>query len=171
MDSLGREWKGPSIEGVVSYSKEWEKVRTTQNRDLPFILTKSLFDSVDRFIALLIEKFAGCFPFWLAPEQIRILAIGDRSLFAKEVYQKCLDQGFRTQLDNRTEKLGVKIHEAEKEKVPCMIILGDKEQNKKMVTIRTFGKRNVDRLVSLESFFEEFQKERCVPLSLGESKH
>lgn len=123
-DGLGRIWPGPTI----------ALKRLSQGR---FVIGRSLFSSLDRFIALLIERFEGELPFWLAPEQIRVLSVGLGSLdYAESVVKECRSMGYRVGWESRDEKLGVKIHAAEKERVPCVIIIGDKERSQKSVSVR-----------------------------------
>jgi threonyl-tRNA synthetase len=166
VDCLGRSWKGPSIEVVVHFIERLDLSYQDANgqRKTPIVLKKSLFSSIDRFIALLIEQFGGVFPDWLAPEQIRVIAIGNQNrAYAEEVYKSCLQQGFRAQLDVRLDKLGMKIHEADKEKIPYLLIVGDKEENKKLVTVRAFQQKGVNHTISLEVFFDSLFKECCFP--------
>ncbi len=166
VDCLGREWKGPSIEMISSHPNglSISRQKDEGGKKIPVILMRSLFGSLDRFIALLIERFEGVFPLWLAPEQIRVLVIGSQNeAYAEAIYKSCQQQGIRTQLDIRQEKLAERIHTAEKQKIPYLIIVGDKEKSKKLVTIRAFQQKGVSNTLSLESFFEKFHQECYFP--------
>jgi threonyl-tRNA synthetase len=165
-DRLGRFWKGPSIEVKVHSVGGMKLNYEAENGEqkAPVVLTRTIFSSLDRLIGLLIEQYEGNFPLWLAPEQIRVISIGSQSReYAEGVYQSCVEKGYRVQLDSRSDKLGAKVHEAQREKVPYLLIIGDKEENKKLVTVRSFQKKNESSLVSLETFFENFDKECDLP--------
>lgn len=163
-DCLGREWRGPHLEIPVHSLVHLSPFQGKEGSQAPVILIKSLFDSWDRFIALLIEQCEGIFPLWLAPEQIRVLAIGEQNLaYASHVFKECEEQGFRVQLDSRSEKLGIKIHEAEREKIPYLIIVGEKERNKQLVTIRSSQQREGEQTISLNEFLKNVQQRFVLP--------
>src|SRR5690606_14619104 len=89
------------------------------------ILTRHLWGSLDRLIALLIERYEGEFPLWLAPEQVRVLTIGETNqTYAKQVVQRLQQRGVRVALDQRQAKLNYRVHEAEREKVPYLVLIG-----------------------------------------------
>jgi len=95
------------------------------------------FGSIERFIGILIEHFAGKFPVWLSPMQVKILPITDRQLsYANELCAKMKEAGVRVTVDDRSEKIGYKIREAQMEKVPYMLVLGDKEMEAGQVAVR-----------------------------------
>ena len=101
------------------------------------MLHRVVFGSIDRFMGILIEHYAGKFPFWLAPVQIKILPVSDKYLaYGKEVMEQLKARGFRVELDQRDEKLGYKIREAQLDKVPYMVILGEQEQKGKTISVR-----------------------------------
>jgi threonyl-tRNA synthetase len=132
-DGLGRQWVGPSIEVV-------ESARSPRS---PVVLATKAFGSLDRCIALLLEHSKGVLPFWLVPEQVRILPMGEKGgAYAKMIYEQCRQQGFRVAIDNRDEKLGMRIHAAEKERVPYLVLVGDKEAQQSRVSIRGGQKNN-----------------------------
>lgn len=148
-DSLGREWVGSSI-GAVFPSQE-ETLKTEKGSD-PVILAATVFSSLHRFVGLLVENRKGFLPFWLAPEQVRVLSIGEQNKeYAEQVYRSCIRSGLRSALDCRDEKLGMKVHAAEKERVPYLLIIGDKEAGKKRVSVR-----------SLQDSGEECLKKECL---------
>jgi threonyl-tRNA synthetase len=113
--------------------------------------------SFERFIAILIEHFAGAFPLWLAPEQVLVLPITDRiHAYGEEVRKQCAASGFRVRLDSRSEKIGAKIRDAQMQKVPFMLVLGDREAAERTVAVRS--RRGGDEgAVPLEAFLERAQ--------------
>ncbi len=96
------------------------------------------FGSIERFIGILIEHFAGAFPTWLAPVQARVLPISDKYTdYAKEVLEQLNEAGIRAELDTRSEKIGYKIREAQTQKIPYMLVVGQKEEETKTVAVRS----------------------------------
>jgi threonyl-tRNA synthetase len=154
VDQLGREWPGPFIEMITNRSVSSQLM----------ILSRSILGSLDRFIALLLEATKGNLPIWLAPEQIRICSVGGHSTpYARVVNEQCQQQGYRVGLDHQDEKLGKKIHAAEKEKIPYICIIGEIEEKKKMVTIRSPNIKRGDRIMALDTFLEMIKEECLVP--------
>ena len=122
-----------------------EKVR-------PVVIHRAIFGSIDRFFGILIEHFAGAFPIWLAPTHVQIVPVSSVHLdYALNVQSVLRDQGIRVKIDQRNEKLGYKIREAQLQKVPYMLILGDKEASDGTVNVRKFGSQKTECL-SIESF-------------------
>ncbi len=114
-----------------------EYVDSDGSKKNPYIIHRTSIGCYERTLALLIEKYAGAFPLWLAPEQIRLLPIADRHQpYAKEVEQKLASLGFRVTTDMRSEKIGYKIREAQKEKIPYMLLVGDKEVEEGNISVR-----------------------------------
>lgn len=151
-DPLGRQWNGPSIELFpVTGSKGSGPMKC---------VAVSLFTSMERFLALLLERNKGEFPLWLAPEQIRILAVGEKTLeYAKAVQAKCQEAGFRAEIDLRNEKLALKVHEADKEKVPYLLIMGEKEKQQQKVTVRSSERRGEGFLQDLDGLLKQLGEE------------
>ena len=163
VDSLGKEWVGSSVTVALSVK---ERLKAMGCGVLPEVLTRTLFSSLDRFIGLLIEQWKGNFPMWLAPEQVRVLSMGEQSRsYAEFVCTMCRQQGLRTSLDSRNEKLGTKIHAAERERVPYLLIIGDKEVSKNQVSVRTLQDRDKMSLVDLDDFLLKRQED--VAKSMG----
>ncbi|MFQ6032764.1 MAG: His/Gly/Thr/Pro-type tRNA ligase C-terminal domain-containing protein, partial [Candidatus Zixiibacteriota bacterium] len=110
--------------------------------------------SIERFIGILIEHYAGAFPLWLSPVQIRIMPITDgQKLYSAEIKNRLQKEGFRTELDDRSEKINYKIREAEKEKIPYMFIVGKKEVQNKSVSVRKhkqgdLGQFDLDEIIA-----------------------
>ncbi len=129
------------------------------NKRNPYIIHRTSLGCYERTLAYLIEKYAGAFPLWLAPVQVKVMNITDRTLdYAKEVVSKLQREGFRVELDDRSEKIGYKIREAHSQKIPYLIILGDQEQDEKTITIRGRGNENTSGLI-LEDFIERLHDE------------
>ena len=102
------------------------------------MIHRVVFGSIERFIGILIEHFAGAFPTWLSPEQVRVLPISDKYLdYANQVNAKLNEEGIRSSVDSRAEKIGYKIREAQMQKVPYMVIVGQKEEEEGLVSVRS----------------------------------
>lgn len=138
-DSIGRTWQCGTIQLDFQLPQRFELdyIGADGEKHRPIMLHRVVFDSIDRFMGILIEHYAGKFPFWLAPVQIKILPVSDKYLaYGKEVMEQLKARGFRVELDQRDEKLGYKIREAQLDKVPYMVILGEQEQKGKTISVR-----------------------------------
>jgi threonyl-tRNA synthetase len=125
----------------------------------PVMIHRAIFGSVERFMAILIEHFAGEFPLWLAPVQAKIIPItSSHSVFANDVKSQLESAGLRAEVDYRAEKMGLKIREAEKQKIPYMIIIGDKEMENQALAVRKRKEGNVG-VMSIQEIIERFMKE------------
>lgn len=155
-DALGRQWQCATIQCDFTLPERFDLTYVTPQGDLarPVMLHRVILGSIERFIGVLIEHYAGAFPFWLAPEQVRVLTITDRAdAWAQEVHQALTGAGIRAELDLRNQKLGAKVREAQVMKVPYMVILGDREVEGRLVTARLRSGENlpampVEELVS-----------------------
>ena len=153
VDTLGREWTS----SVISLRKQ---AHSDPQSKKTMVLFASVFCSLERWIGLLIEHYHGEFPVWLAPEQVRILTVGEQNvIYAKAVYASCLQKGLRVQLDDSAVKLGQKVHQAEIEKIPYVLIIGDQERIKQMVTVRPFAKKDKHLKLKLDEFLEKLRLE------------
>jgi threonyl-tRNA synthetase len=104
----------------------------------PVVIHRAIFGSIERFIAILIEHFAGAFPLWIAPRQVSLLPIADRHVdYARQVQQQVAAAGLRVELDDRHEKINYKIREAQLKKVPYMLVIGDREAAEGAVAVRS----------------------------------
>ena len=125
----------------------------------PFVIHRALVGSFERFFAFLIEYYKGLFPLWLAPEQLRIIPISDKHFdYAEKVAEYYKDQGFRLSIDKHNETLGSRIRKAELEKIPYLLIVGDKEENTNTVSVRPTGKAEIG-IIDVEKFANQLQKE------------
>jgi threonyl-tRNA synthetase len=108
--------------------------------------------SIERLVAILIEHYAGAFPVWLAPVQVRIITIADRHvLYAQEVMRRLHDLGIRVELDHSSERMNAKIREAQLQKIPYMLVVGDKEQQSQSVSVRLRTNENLG-ITPLDTF-------------------
>jgi threonyl-tRNA synthetase len=123
----------------------------------PVMIHRAIAGSLERFMAVMIEHFAGAFPFWLSPVQIKILPITDNHKeYAKEIFENLKKQNYRVELDNENESLGKKIRNAKMEKIPYLLVIGDKEVESKMITIESREEGNIGAM-SLEDFQEKIK--------------
>ncbi len=138
-DSIGRTWQCGTIQLDFQLPQRFdmEYVGEDGNKHQPIMVHRVVFGSIERFIGILIEHFAGKFPVWLSPVQVKILPITDRQLdYAKSLQAKMKEVGIRVDVDDRSEKIGYKIREAQMEKVPYMLVIGDKEMEAGQVAVR-----------------------------------
>ncbi len=138
-DSLGRTWQCGTIQLDFQLPQRFEAeyVGADGDKHRPIMIHRVAFGSIERFIGILIEHYGGKFPLWLAPVQVKILPISDKHIdYAKSVVSDLTAKGFRCELDTRDEKIGYKIREAQLEKVPYMLIVGQKEEDEKTVSVR-----------------------------------
>ena len=160
-DALGRSWQLGTIQ--VDYNLperfELEYVGSDNQKHRPVMIHRAPFGSLERFIAVLIEHTAGKFPLWLNPEQVTVLPISEKyNDYAKEVFNSLNNYDIRGLVDERYEKIGKKIRDAEMLKIPYMLIIGENEMNEKKVSVRKQGAGDLG-VFSLEEFAEIVQKE------------
>jgi threonyl-tRNA synthetase len=125
----------------------------------PVVIHRAIYGSFERFIAILIEHYAGAFPVWLAPVQVKVLSISEKTAdYAKQVYERMFDEDLRVELDNRDDKIGAKIRDAQLEKVPYMLITGPKEAEAGAVAVRSRSKGD-EGAVPLEEFIARLKSE------------
>ncbi len=139
MDAIGRKWQCATIQLDYQMPARFDlKYTGADNAEhRPVVIHRAIFGSFERFLALLIEHYAGAFPLWIAPEQVRILPIADRHLeYAESVRARLAAEGFRATVDGRVEKIGYKIREAQLQKVPYMLVIGDREVAERAVAVR-----------------------------------
>jgi len=155
-DSIGRTWQCGTIQLDFQMPEKFDLtyVGADGERHRPVMIHRVVFGSIERFIAILTEHFAGAFPTWLAPVQVKILAIIEKHHpYALELQSRLEERGIRTEIDLRNEKIGYKIREAQMEKVPYMLVIGDKEMENNAVAVRSrkdgdLGSMPVDAFIS-----------------------
>jgi len=138
-DSIGRSWQCATIQLDFQMPEKFDLdyVGEDGQRHRPVVVHRVLYGAIERFMAMLIEHYAGAFPLWLAPVQVVVMPITDRAKdFAESVMSKLEDADIRAVLDGRNEKIGFKIREAQMQKVPYMLVIGDKEVESNMVSLR-----------------------------------
>ena len=164
-DALGRNWQLGTIQ--VDYQLpqrfELEYVGSDNQKHTPVMIHRAPFGSLERFVAILIEHCAGNFPLWLAPDQIAVLPISERfNDYAQVVYNRLKEQDIRGLLDDRDEKIGRKIRDAETKKIPYMLIVGEREAKEEMVSLRRHGQGDQGS-VPLDEFINRFRIECAAP--------
>ena len=138
-DSLGRDWQCGTIQLDFQMPERFDLTYIGQDgeKHRPVMLHRVVFGSIERFIGVLIEHYAGAFPTWLAPVQVKILTISDKQkAYANKIVEKLMNEGIRVELDDREEKIGYTIREAQLQKIPYMLIVGDKEVETNAVGVR-----------------------------------
>lgn len=155
-DSLGRRWQLGTIQLDYAAAERFDLSFVGEDNapHRPVVIHRAVSGSFERFVAILIEHYAGAFPMWLAPEQIRVLPITDRVVtYGAKVREACAAAGLRARLDDRGEKIGAKIRDAQLMKVPFMLVIGDREAASGTVSVRS--RRDGDRgASSLDAFVE-----------------
>ncbi len=160
-DCLGREWQMGTIQLDFQLPERFDLTYVDANgeKQRPIMVHRAIFGSFERFIGILTEHYAGAFPVWLAPVQVRVMNISENSEeYAREIFKKLDDSGIKCELDVRNEKIGYKIRESISQKIPYMVIVGDGEKEKGTITIRGRGNENVSDL-KLEDFIARLQEE------------
>ncbi len=138
-DCIGREWQLGTVQLDYNLPERFglEYIGADNQPHRPVMIHRAPFGSMERFIGILIEHFAGAFPLWLAPEQVRLMPVSEKfTEYAKKVETELRTAGFRVQGDYRPEKIGYKIREAQLEKIPYMLVVGDREANSGTVAVR-----------------------------------
>lgn len=160
-DSLGRTWQCGTIQLDFQMPERFDLtyVGADGEKHRPVMIHRVVFGSIERFIAILTEHFAGAFPTWLAPVQVKVLPIsGNYSVYARNVTDKLVQAGLRAELDDRNEKIGYRIREAQLQKVPYMLVIGEKEVEANNVSVR--GRKTGDEgAMSIEQYIEKVSKE------------
>ena len=160
-DVLNRKWQLATVQLDFQQPKRFglEYVDKDGTKKTPIVIHRALLGSLERFMAILIEHYAGAFPAWLAPIQIKVLPISDKlNKYAGSVFKQLKEVGLRVELDDRAESVGRKIREAEMEKVPYMLIVGEKEAKAKTVSIRGRNQKHLGA-VKLDKFMKQISEE------------
>ncbi|MDD3367852.1 MAG: threonine--tRNA ligase [Lachnospiraceae bacterium] len=155
-DSIGRTWQCGTIQLDFQLPARFraEYMGADGEKHQPIMIHRVVFGSIERFIGILIEHYAGKFPLWLAPMQVKILPISDKYLdYAKAVEEKLRAEGMRTEIDGRAEKIGLKIREAQLQKVPYMLIVGEQEVTGNTVSVRSRDEGDLGTM-ELERFIQ-----------------
>lgn len=160
-DSLGRTWQCGTIQLDFQLPERFELEYTGADgeKHRPVMIHRVVFGSIERFIGILIEHFAGAFPLWLAPEQVKIIPVSDKQLdYAKDLLSKLESAKIRASIDDRSEKMGYKIRQAQLEKIPYMLVVGDKEVEAKAVAVRSRKEGDIGAM-PIEDLVEKLRTE------------
>jgi len=156
-DSLGRTWQCGTIQLDFQMPERFDLtyIGADGDKHRPVMIHRVIFGSLERFIGILIEHYAGAFPVWLAPVQARILPISEKHMdYARQVKNRLEEADIRVELDERNEKIGYKIREAQVQKIPYMLIVGDREASENMISVRMREKGDIGPK-SIEAFIQE----------------
>ena len=159
-DCLGREWQMGTIQLDFQLPGRFNLsyIDKEGNKKTPIMIHRAILGSFERFLGIITEHFAGAFPMWLAPVQVKVLSIADAHIdYAKQVKEKLEEKGIRVELDDRSEKIGYKIREAQLQKIPYMLIIGDKEIQNNAVGVRSRKDGDIGQM-KLEQFIEKAKK-------------
>jgi len=155
-DSIGRLWQLSTVQFDFNLPQRFqlEYIGDDNQKHQPVMVHRALFGSVERFFGVLIEHYAGAFPFWLAPVQVAVLPITDRiNEFATKIGNDLKNSGFRVEINLKSDKIGAKIRDAQLQKVPFMLVLGDKELEENKIAVREKVKGDIGQM-TLEEFKE-----------------
>ncbi|HEU0050737.1 MAG TPA: threonine--tRNA ligase [Patescibacteria group bacterium] len=156
-DSIGRDWQVATIQLDMNMPERFDLVCINEggDRERIVMIHCAIMGSIERFLSIAIEHFAGAFPLWMAPIQVSVLPVADRHvLFAQTLANELSEHGIRTSVDESSESVGKKIRQAEKLKVPRMLVVGDKEANGGELTVRTRGEKD-QAMLSKDKFIEQ----------------
>jgi len=160
-DCIGRSWQCGTIQLDFIMPEKFDLffINKEGDKEKPVMLHRTILGSMERFIGILIENFAGAFPLWLAPVQVKLLPIADRHIkYGKDLIKKLTKYNIRVELDEVNDKIGAKIRKTELEKIPYMLIFGDKELEEGLVSVRKRGKGDLGR-IKITKFVENILKE------------
>ena len=155
-DAIGRTWQLTTVQFDFNLPERFqlEYIGEDNKPHRPIMIHRALFGSMERFFGVLIEHYAGAFPMWLAPVQIAVLPITDRvNEYADELARELREAGFRVEANLRSEKIGAKIRDAQLQKVPFMLVLGDREMEQKTVAVRERARGDIG-VMSVAEFKE-----------------
>ena len=153
-DSIGRTWQCGTIQLDMSLPEKFDLTYVGEDgeKHRPIMLHRVVYGSVERFIGILIENYAGAFPVWMAPVQVRILPITERhAAYAEQLRQQMFGLGIRVEVDDRNEKTGYKIRESQVKKTPYTLVVGDQEQENNTVALRKYGEKD-STVMSVDDF-------------------
>ncbi|MBP3201934.1 MAG: threonine--tRNA ligase [Lachnospiraceae bacterium] len=160
-DSLGRTWQCGTIQLDIQLPQRFnlEYIGADGEKHQPIMIHRVCFGSIERFMGILIEHFAGAFPTWLTPTQVEVIPVSDKTLdYGKKVLNELLDAGIRAKIDDRAEKMGYKIREAQMRKIPYMLVVGPKEAEENKIAIRSRFKGD-EGTSTIQDFINAIKKE------------
>ncbi|WP_101773144.1 threonine--tRNA ligase [Peptostreptococcus faecalis] len=160
-DCIGRTWQCGTIQLDMQLPQRFDATYIGKDgeKHRPVMIHRVCLGSIERFIGILIENYAGKFPVWLAPCQVKVISVSDKyNEYANKVVDRLFDEGLRVELDDRAEKVGFKIREAQLEKIPYMIVVGEKEQENGTISVRSRDEGELDSM-EMNTFLEKIQKQ------------
>ncbi len=160
-DVLDREWQLSTVQFDFNLPRNFglEYVDADGQKKIPYMVHRALFGSVERFFAMLLEHYSGSLPFWLAPEQVTLVPISDKHVpYAEELFEKLSDQNIRAHVDSRTERMQAKIRDAEMRRVPYIFVMGDRDIEAGVVSVRSRDFKDLGTM-NLDQFFEHVKPE------------
>jgi threonyl-tRNA synthetase len=158
-DALGRLWQGPTIQIDFNEPEKFDVnyVGSDGKEHRAIMIHRTVLGSMERFFGTLIENTGGLFPFWLTPVQMKIITISDKNKkYAEEIIDELQKSDFRVEIDNRDENLSQKIKEAEQEKIPYIIVIGDREEKENMITVRKRSSKDLEK-INLTKFIKSIK--------------
>jgi threonyl-tRNA synthetase len=161
-DVIGREWQLGTVQVDYQLPQRFELSYTGADNKphRPVMIHRAPFGSMERFIGVLIEHFAGAFPLWLAPVQVAVLPISEKAhAYAQEVVETLRKEGLRTEADFGSSRINAKIREASLQKIPYLLIIGEKEAETREVSVRRFGVEQAQGNMSLTEFMQRCEQE------------
>jgi threonyl-tRNA synthetase len=161
VDAIGRLWQLSTIQFDFNLPERFglEYVAEDGSRKQPLMVHRALFGSVERFFGILIEHYAGAFPVWLSPVQVAVIPISEKHTeYGKKVMQQLKDAGVRVHLDDRNEKMNAKIREQTLQKVPFLLVVGEKEAEAGTVNVRVRGQQQPEGTVLVQQFVDRVKK-------------
>lgn len=162
VDSTGREWEGPCLSLHLECPKQFglHYQGIDKKMHVPMVLKRTLFGSFERFTAVLVEHFAGHLPAWLAPEQVRVIPVLEKNIAYADAYFKRIEEcGYRTTIDRSNEQLRSKIQSAQNEKIPYLLIIGDKEEKQGSITVRSSDLEMAEAQMTIDIFLTQLRDE------------
>lgn len=160
-DAIGREWQCPTIQLDMNLPSKFNMtyIGPDGKDHTPIMIHRTIFGSLERFCTILIEHYAGAFPFWLSPIQIKIISVSDNHIdYCHKLSEELLQMDFRPQVDDASETVGNKIRKAVNEKVPYILVIGDKEMESGLLNVRERGSKNTYK-ISKEDFIKNIQSQ------------
>ncbi len=159
-DAIGREWQTSTIQFDFNLPERFDMTYVGDDgaKHRPYMIHRALLGSLERFFGILVEHYAGAFPLWLAPEQLRVIPIAQtHNQYAAEIAETLQSKGFRVSVDSRDESLGARIRKARNDRLPYMLVLGDKEMESKTIAVRKRGEENSPTM-SLDALLDELRE-------------
>ena len=158
---MGRAWQCSTVQVDFNLPERFDMafIGEDNSRHQPIMIHRAIFGSMERFFGVLIEHYGGAFPLWLSPVQMRIATIGDEQVeYGEKIYEALKEKNMRVEKDFRNEKLGFKVREAQLEKVPYLLVIGNNEMESGTIAPRKLGGKNLPSM-TIEDFVDSIDNE------------